>query len=80
MATRKRWQDLGPGAKAAIVAGGIVQLGLLAAAQTDIGRRRPDQLNGPRWLWRAVSFINFVGPLTYFVVGRRNSAVDRART
>jgi hypothetical protein len=73
-AQRRRWQDLGPGAKAAIVVGGFVQLGLLGAALTDISRRRPDQLNGPRWLWTGVSFINFAGPITYFVVGRRKSA------
>ena len=76
MAAHKRWQDLGSGARAAIVAGGIVQLGLLAAAQVDIGRRRPDELNGPSWLWRAVSFINFVGPISYFLVGRRKSAAE----
>jgi len=78
MASHKRWQDLGPGARAAIIVGGIVQLGLLAAAQIDIGRRRPDQVNGPRGLWRAVSFINFVGPVAYFVLGRRRSVTDPA--
>jgi hypothetical protein len=76
MASHQRWQDLGPAAREVIVIGGIVQLGLLAAAQRDIGRRRPDQLNGPRGLWRAVSFINFFGPIAYFVVGRRKSAED----
>ncbi len=78
MATRKRWQDLGPAAKAAIVVGGIVQLGLLGAAQRDIGRRRPEELNGPGLLWRGVSFINFVGPIAYFLVGRRKSATAAA--
>jgi len=74
MATHRRWQHLGPVVKAAIVVGGIVQLSLLGAALTDIKRRRPDQVNGPRWLWTGVSFINFVGPVTYFVVGRRRES------
>ena len=78
MAAHRRWQDLSTGARAAIVVGGIVQLGLLGAALTDIRRRPPDQLNGPRWLWTGVSFINFVGPLTYFVVGRRKSGTGTA--
>jgi hypothetical protein len=79
MAAHRRWQDLGIGARAAIVIGGIVQLSLLGAALTDIRRRPPEQLNGPRWLWTAVSFINFVGPLTYFAVGRRKSGADPAQ-
>jgi hypothetical protein len=27
--------------------------------------------NGPRRLWVAVSFVNFVGPIAYFAFGRR---------
>ena len=80
MAAHRRWKDLAPGARAAIVAGGTVQVALLAAAQVDIGRRRPDQLNGPRWLWRVLCFINFIGPISYFVVGRRKSVVDASDT
>ncbi|MEF2162625.1 PLDc N-terminal domain-containing protein, partial [Pseudomonas aeruginosa] len=52
----------------------VVQLGLLGAAQLDIKRRTADQLNGPRWLWASVSLINFVGPMAYFLFGRRNPA------
>ncbi len=70
---RHRWSDLRPLTRVLVVAGAIVQFGLLGAAQADIRRRRPDQLNGPRWLWVAVSFVNFVGPITYFVVGRRRA-------
>jgi hypothetical protein len=80
MATHRRWQDLGPGAKAAIVVAGVVQLSLLGAALTDIKRRRPDQVNGPRWLWTGVSFINFVGPVTYFVVGRRRESAGQVES
>jgi len=68
---RRRWRELSPQSRALIVAAGTIQLGLLAAAQVDIRRRSADQLNGPRWLWIAVSFINFAGPITYFAIGRR---------
>jgi len=30
-----------------------------------------DQVKGPKALWRAVTLINFVGPLSYFALGRR---------
>ena len=63
--------DLAPRSRAAIVAGAIVQLGLLGAALADLRRRRPEELNGPRALWISVSFVNFVGPIAYFVLGRR---------
>ena len=49
----------------------MVQLGLLVAAQIDLTRRSDDQVNGPKAVWRAVTLINFVGPLAYFAVGRR---------
>jgi hypothetical protein len=71
--SHRRWQDLSPLSRAAIIVAACIQLGLLGAAQADIRRRRPEELNGPRWLWVAVSFINFVGPISYFVLGRRKA-------
>lgn len=80
VARRLHWQDLSTTGRTAIVIAGLVQVGLLGAALADIRRRGADQLNGPRGLWTAVSFVNFVGPITYFVFGRRNSAETRALT
>jgi len=48
-----------------------VQVGLLLAAQIDLTRRTDEQVNGPKAAWRAVTLINFVGPLAYFAFGRR---------
>ena len=67
----RRWSELRPRTRALIAVGAALQIGLLAAAQADIRRRRPDQLNGPRWVWVAVAFVNFVGPVAYFLFGRR---------
>src|SRR4029079_15215424 len=72
--SHRRWRDLGPGARAAVIVGAATQLGLLGAAQLDIKRRSAQQLNGPRWVWVLVSFINFAGPISYFVFGRRGPA------
>jgi hypothetical protein len=67
----RRWRDLSPRARAALIVGAAVQFALLGAALTDLRRRSPEEVNGPRKLWVAVSFVNFVGPLAYFVLGRR---------
>lgn len=69
--TRTRWSDLGGTERAAIVVLGAVQLGLQAAALRDLHRRSDRQLRGSRRIWVAVSFVNFLGPVVYFLVGRR---------
>jgi len=71
MTQRRSWSELGPVPRAAIIAGGIVKFGLLGAALADLRRRREDEINGPRRLWFAVVFIDFFGPIAYFVFGRR---------
>lgn len=57
--------------RTAVVGGGIVQIGLLAAALTDLRRRPADRINGSKPLWTALSFVNVIGPLAYFAVGRK---------
>ena len=66
-----KWSELSAGQRAAIGAGGAVQVGLLAAALWDLTRVPPDRVRGPKALWVAASFVNFVGPITYFTCGRR---------
>ena len=70
----RRWQDLGPRARAATVLGSVLQVGLLVAALRDLRGRSAEEVNGPRWVWALVSLVNVVGPLTYFAVGRRRRA------
>lgn len=34
---------------------------------------REEKTNGPKWLWiLVILFINILGPVLYFVIGRRN--------
>ena len=47
MSEKKRWQDLAPGQRRLIVAGGAVQLSLLASALVDIWRRPQAAIRGP---------------------------------
>jgi hypothetical protein len=71
MAEHKNWDDLTTAQRAGIGLLGVVQIGLLVAAQVDLTRRSDEQVNGPKPLWRALSLINFAGPLAYFAFGRR---------
>lgn len=73
MNKQRRWADTSPGTQAAIAVAGVAQFGLLGAALVDITRREPDQIKGPRWAWVMASFVNFIGPIAYFAVGRRRA-------
>ncbi len=67
----KKWEDFSPPQKAATVLLGMVQLALLAAALLDIRRRPPEQINGSKRMWTLLAFINYVGPIAYFLFGRK---------
>ena len=69
--TRRRWSELSGRQQAAIVAAVVVQEILAAATLLDLRRRPSAQIRGSKRLWMAAAFVNFVGPLTYFTVGRR---------
>lgn len=65
------WNNLGPSEKALVIALGLVQLGLLAAALADLYKRPTNLVRGWKLPWAAASFVNFVGPISYFVFGRK---------
>jgi len=44
---------------------------LLVAAQQGAWRCPAALINGPKAAWRAASFINFIGPMGYFIFGRK---------
>jgi drug/metabolite transporter (DMT)-like permease len=67
----KRWQDLTQAQRMATVIMGLVQVSLLAAALYDIHQRSDDELTASKGAWTAISFINFLGPLAYFLFGRK---------
>jgi len=67
----KRWSELSTGQRRSIVLSGVVQVTLLIAALVDIRRRPQEEIRGNKWLWTAATFVNFVGPISYFLFGRR---------
>ncbi|MBE0684734.1 MAG: PLDc_N domain-containing protein [Anaerolineaceae bacterium] len=47
----------------------LIQLGLMIAALVDLLKR--EKTKGPKWLWIIiVVFVNLIGPIIYFVIGR----------
>jgi hypothetical protein len=67
----RKWRDLAPREKKGIVAAGVVQVSLLVAALADLRGRKPEELRGSKRFWVPAVFVNFVGPIAYFLFGRR---------
>lgn len=65
------FKRLSPVKQAAIVAITAWNLWLTVTSERDIQRRSPDQVRGPKLLWRLACLTNSVGPLAYFRWGRR---------
>lgn len=47
-----------------------MQIGLAAAAWTDLARRPQEAVNGRKPLWALGIAVNFVGPIAYLCLGR----------
>jgi phospholipase D-like protein len=68
---RKRWSEVSGRRRTAIIVAGVLQASLSVATLVDLRRRPSTQIRGSKRLWTAAAFVNFVGPLAYFSVGRR---------
>lgn len=68
---KKKWGELTGAQRGAILAGAAVQLALQLAALWDLHRRSADEVRGSRRWWTAATFVNVVGPVAWFAVGRR---------
>lgn len=68
---KKRWADLSTGQQTAVIVLGALQIGLLVAALWDLAHRTSAEVRGDRRVWAGLVFINWVGPLAYFTIGRK---------
>lgn len=73
---RQSWRELGPRQRGSIVLLGAVQAALLAAALRDLIRRPAAELTAPKPVWAAACFVNFVGPIAYFIFGHRGTRAE----
>jgi uncharacterized membrane protein YhaH (DUF805 family) len=47
----------------------LIQLALIAFALADLVRR--ENTRGPKWVWvLVILFVNMIGPIIYFLLGR----------
>lgn len=50
----------------------VIQVALIVVALLDLSKRT--ETRGPRWMWVfIIIFLNLLGPILYFVVGRDES-------
>lgn len=68
---RKRWSDFSPQQRTGIVLVALVELIITTLALRDLARRPPKQVRGWKPLWVLTFFVQPIGPILYFLVGRR---------
>ena len=68
---KPQWKDMSPQQRAGTVVAGAVQFALAAAAWADLAKRPAKRVNGPKGVWAAALGVNFIGPIAYFIWGRR---------
>ena len=71
MAQKKKWSELSPAARRAIVVGGVLEAVVTSIALRDLIRRPAREVRGPKVLWALGFFVQPFGPLLYFRAGRR---------
>lgn len=70
-AGKKKLEDLTPSERKGLGIATAIQFLLAGAALVDIWRRPQAQVRGSRGWWSAACAVNFVGPLSWFVFGRK---------
>jgi len=71
---KRRWSDLDPRLRRAMLLAGAVEAGLKLAALIDLARRPARRVRGSKLGWAvAITVVNAAGavPIVYFLRGRR---------
>jgi len=71
MAEAKKWSDLSSRQRTAIKIAALAELTLKILMLADIRRRPASQIRGPKAAWRAAAIVNTIGPVSYFLFGRK---------
>jgi hypothetical protein len=68
---KKHWADLSDGQRKLLLAAAAAELSLKITALIDIKHRPAERIRGSKAMWRAAMAVNLIGPVSYFVVGRK---------
>ena len=68
---RKSWSEMSDRERATVLVLGSVQLALATTAWVDLARRDASEVNGSKGKWAAIIAVNWVGPVAYFLRGRK---------
>jgi len=71
VAAKKKWNERSRLGRRLIAVTGAVEVAFLVATLIDIKRRPADEIKGSKRTWTALAFVNIVGPIASFTVGRR---------
>lgn len=69
----KKWSEMTPGAKTAVVGALVAHFVLVGLAHRDLSHRTQEEVRGPRWMWRMLTASNSTFAGAYFVIGRRGT-------
>lgn len=70
-ARARSWSELSSRQKLAVTLSISAQLSPAAYAWRDLAQRPAEEVNGSKRMWAAIIAINFIGPVAYFMRGRR---------
>jgi len=69
--SKKQWSDMTSTQKTGTVVLVGAQVVMIAAALVNLRRQPEEQITGSKRLWAALSLVNFIGPIAYFLLGRK---------
>ena len=70
MWNKKKWSDSLRFRKSAPCVYGCAAGYIADGSTMGYPQSTEEEIRGNKWVWRAVVFINFIGPIAYFIVGR----------
>jgi len=73
MATKKKWSELSPAQRTAIVVVASAEIIVTTIALRDLVHRPAGQVRGPKALWFLGCFVQPIGSTLYLVAGRRRA-------
>ena len=70
---KKSWAGFSAIQKIGVIIGATIQFGLLVGGLWDLAHQPADEVRGDRRFWAGFMFVNWMGPIAYFTVGRKKS-------